>query len=533
MQNLQLLQRVRLVAIVLLILAVVLRFAHLDRKVYWHDEAYTSLVITARPGEYFSDELFQHRLVSPDDVLAYQRFSPDLSLTDMLVRKGTQDAQHPPIYYLLLRFWAQLWGTTPAVTRGFSALLSLLIFPAVYWLCLELFESRLSGWVAIALFAVSPFHLVYGQEAREFGFWTVLALVSSALLLRAMRWSTWRSWVWYGLSMVGAFYTGLFSIGIAAGHVAYVLLVDSGNRLRLPWRLGQRTWFCLTTLLAVALLFAPWMYFILAGRTAVGGTTSWSSVSLPLLISMQVTVLNFSRSFFDVNAGLRYPLIYAVALPILALQGYAVYVCRAAPKRVGWFVLTFGGCTALMLGLPDLLFGGQRFTVTRYLIACVVSLELAVVYLLSTYFTATQRWKSRFAMGAFSLLIALGVLSGGVYIKANTWWNKVLSTNYHQVAGVINGSDRPLVIADAYSYYPVSVISLSYLLSPEVRLLLLPPVGDPPSAVELPTEAQTVFLFNLPEGFRQRLGSEYQRDFTLTFQDPWNQIWQSNAPSVL
>jgi len=531
-ENARLLQTVRLIAIALLTLAVCFRFANLDHKVYWHDEAYTSTVITARPGKYFSEDLFQNRLAKPADLLAYQQFVPDLTLGDMVVRKGTEDVQHPPVYYVLLRFWAQLFGTAPVVTRSFSALLSLLMFPAVYWLCLELFESSLSGWVAIALFAVSPFHLVFGQEVRQFGFWTVLTLVCSALLLRSIRSPSWRNWALYGVSMVVACYTALFSLGMAIGHFADVLVIDTENRFfKLPPRLGKRTIFCLITLLLVGLFFIPWMYFVVMSRNTFSATTSWTSISLPLLNYLQVLSFNFSRSFVDFNSRFSDSDAYVLAVPILFLQIYAVYVtCRTAPKKVWWFILTLVGTTALMLGLPDLLLGGQRLTVIRYPIVCYVGLQLAVVYLVSTYLTASQPWKSRFAKVIFSVLIVLGILSCGVYAQANTWWNKDVNSNYHQLASVINQSDRPLIIADAFSYYPVSLISLSYLLKPETQFLLLPAVGDSFSVQSIPEDAQTLFLFNLPEVFRQQFESRYQKELTLAFQDPWNEVWKNSSP---
>ncbi|MGD1907456.1 MAG: glycosyltransferase family 39 protein [Leptolyngbyaceae cyanobacterium] len=523
---------IRWIAIALLILATIFRFAHLDRKVYWHDEAYTSMVITARPGRYLSEDLFQHRVVKPTDLLAYQDFVPDLTLKDMVVRKGIEDVQHPPLYYVLLRFWAQLWGTNPAITRGFSALLSLLLFPALYWLCRELFTTPISGWVAIALFAVSPFHLVFGQEAREFGFWTALMLVSSALLLRATRLSSWRNWVLYGLSMVAAAYTALFSVCIAIGHFAYVLGTDTDNRLGRSPQVGQRTLFCFGTLGLVAVLFLPWVYFIIAANKALGGTTSWTAVPLPFLTSLQASAFNFSRSLVDFNFGFDNAIAYGLALPILALQGYAFYqLWRTAPRKTGWFIVTFTGATALFFGLPDLFLGGQRFTVTRYLIPCFVGLQLAVVYLLSSFLTARPNWKPRFATLTFSLLIVLGVLSCGVYSQANTWWNKALSSNYHQVAELINGAEAPLIVTDAFSYNPASMISLSYLLEPETQFLLLPRVEESFTVKDLPTNVETIFLFNLPETFREQFEARYPVNFSPVFQDPWNEIWESTSPS--
>ncbi|MBW4471692.1 MAG: glycosyltransferase family 39 protein [Stenomitos rutilans HA7619-LM2] len=515
-------------SIALLVLAVCFRVIHLDRKVYWHDEAYTSMVITARPGNYLSRGLFQNTVVKPADLLAYQHFVPTLSLTDMIARKGVEDAQHPPLYYILLRFWAEVWGTSPTVTRGFTALLSLLLFPAVYWFCVELFESSLVGWIAIALFAVSPFQLVYAQEAREYGLWTILSLASSTLLLQAIRSPSWRNWVLYGVSMVTTLYTALFAVWLAVGHFFYLLVVDEGNQLmKLPWRLGKRTVLFVITLLVVGLLFMPWAYFVTTSGGLLESSTSWITVPLPLIDSIQSTIFNFSRSFVDFNFELSNPVAYGFAIPVLMLQGYAIFVlCRHASRRIWWFMLTFVGSTALAFGLPDLLSGGQRFTVTRYIIPCFVGLQIAVAYLLAIYLTRLQRWKMQAATLVFSLLLTMGVASSSVYIQSNTWWNKVLNANYEQVAAIVNGSDRPLIVTDAFGYNPASMISLSYLLKPDAQFLLLPPVGNAFSLKTLPQDAHNIFLMNLPEVFRRQFIAKYQRSLTPIFQDSWNELWK-------
>lgn len=525
----QQLRWMRWIAIALVVLALCFRLTGLDRKVYWHDEAYTSLVITAHPGKYFREDLFQNRLVTASDLLAYPQLSPELTWTDMLVRKGTEDVQHPPLYYGLLRLWAELWGVNPTVTRGFSAMLSLLMFPAVYWLCVELFASQFTGWVGVALFAASPFQLVFAQEAREFGFWAVLAVVSSALLLRAVRVPSGRNWGWYGLSMVAAFYTGLFSLGIAIGHFLYVGFVDSENVLfQRPLRLGKRTVRCGGTLLLVSLAFIPWIYFIVTARENLETTTEWIAISLPMLTYWQSLIFNFSRSFIDFNADFSDSLAYVLAIPILMVQAYAMYLLyRTTPRRVWGLIFAIVGSTALMLGLPDLVLGGQRLAVTRYPIACYVGLQLAVVYLISKALTEGKRWKVRLAQGGLSLLIVLGVLSCGVYAQANTWWNKSVNANYAQLAELINRSDRPLIVADSDSYYPVSLISLSYLLKPETQFMLLPLVRKSFSYQPLPTNAKTIILLNLPEGFRHQFESWHHKELRLVFQDPWNKAWEA------
>jgi uncharacterized membrane protein len=279
------------------------------------------------------------------------------------------------------------------------------------------------------------------------------------------------------------------------------------------------------------LLFTPWAYFVVTSGGLLGGTTSWIAVPLPLLVSVQSTIFNFSRSFVDFNFEFSHAIAYGFAIPMLALQIYAMYVlCRHTPRRIWWFMLTFIGSTALAFGLPDLLSGGQRFTVTRYIIPCFLGLQLAVAYLLATALAALQRWKVRVATLGFSLLICLGIASCSVYVQSNTWWNKVLNSNYHQVAAIVNGSDRPLIITDGFGYNPASMISLSYLLKPDAQFLLLPAVGTSFPIQTLP-QGHNIFLLNLPEVFRHQFEAKYQQQLVPIFQDPWNELWKVQQQS--
>lgn len=531
-QSSQSLRWVRLVAIALLVLGVFFRFSNLGAKVYWHDEVFTSLAITGQPEQYFTEDLFQDRLARPEDLLFYQRFESGVSLREMLIRKGTTDVQHPPLYYVLLRFWAQLVGTTPAIVRGFSALLSLLMFPAVYWLCLELFESQLSGWIALALFAVSPVHLVYAQEARQFGIWIALALFCSALLLRALRVPSRLNWVLYGLSMLVSFYTALFSACIALSHVAHTLLLDPDNRFdKIPPYLGKRTLYCCLALLAKAILFLPWTYFIITAREALDATLDWTSIALPFLLNVQISIFNFSSAFVDLHPDNT--IAYVFVVPVLVLQGYALYsLLQNAPKRVWIFIFTFFGGTAAIFGLPDLFLGGQRFIVHRYLLPCIVSLQLAVVYLLTTCLSADRRsWKFNLGRSAFIFSIVLGIFSCGAYARADTWWNKTLNYNYPQLAERVDASDRPLIISDSRGYHPESLVSLCYLIRPQTQLLLLSPKTASLPVSAIPGTVKTIYLFNLPASFQQELESRTQETATPILQDPWNNILEIRWPA--
>jgi uncharacterized membrane protein len=158
----------RFFIVILLAIGIFFRFVNLDKKVYWHDETYTSLRVSGYNVEQVSRKLFNSQEISIKDLQKYQRPNPETSAIDTIKGLAKEEPQHPPLYYAIARFWAQWFGSSPTAMRSLPVLFSLLVFPCIYWLCLELFESSIVGWVAVGLIAVSPIFIRYAQEARQY-----------------------------------------------------------------------------------------------------------------------------------------------------------------------------------------------------------------------------------------------------------------------------------------------------------------------------------------------------------------------------
>lgn len=202
--------------IVLISLGIFFRLAHLDHKIYWYDEAFTSL----RSAGYTEAEVVQHfansGVVPVSELQQYQHPPSSRHLTDTLHSLATEDTQHPPLYYTLAHFWSRWLGSSIADLRLLPALLGLLGLPAIYWLAQELFlhtrafSTPFPVWLAIGLFAISPFQVIYAQESRQYSLWATLTLVSTAMLLRSMRLSTPWNWLIYALTVAASLYMFLF-----------------------------------------------------------------------------------------------------------------------------------------------------------------------------------------------------------------------------------------------------------------------------------------------------------------------------------
>jgi uncharacterized membrane protein len=495
----------RFLLIVVLLLGVFFRFVNLDQKVYWGDETLSSARISGYTADEIIQTLYTGREISVEELQKYQRPNTDRNLSDTLKVLATEAPNHPPLYYLMARFWEQAFGSTLAIKRTLPALISLLGFPALYWLCLELFGSSLTGGIALALVAVSPLHVLYAQEVREYSLWTVSVLLTSASLLYALRVNTKRSWSLYGLSFAIALYSHLFAGLVAIVQGIYVLIIE---RIRWSKRLKA---YLLASMAGVA-MFLPWLVIFLNNESQASKKWGWVIQNLPSLSFYQRWVTNLVRGFFDVQLGsddpfdvplgFEQPITYLI-IPIWLLTVYSIYfLVRHTPKEVWLFVLLLMVSTTLPLVLPDLISGGRRSTIPRYLIPTYLGIQLAVAYLLSTKLSAvaTSIWQQNLWRFITVALLSCGVVSCVFIAQSDTWWTKYTEYYNTQVAKIINQSPSPLVCSE--TNYD-RILSISHLLDPKVRLQLVEsPLLDPKVRLRLlenPEEVAEMPKEKLPE----------------------------------
>jgi uncharacterized membrane protein len=505
---------------------ILFRWINLDKKVYWHDEVYTSLEITAHTRSELVKNEFVGKEVSVADLQKYQQMDLNRNVWQAIRFLGTEDNQHPPLFYVLTRYWVMLWGNSITTTRSIAVLFSLLVFPCLYGLCWQLFRSPLTGWVAIALMAVSPFNLLYAQEAREYSLWTVMVLLSGMLLLRAMKSSNWQSWSLYTLSLVISFYACLLSVMVAAWHGVYVLFNNQIYTLSITgFRLTRKTIAYLISMAIALTAFTPWFYFIFTNFTNLQASTGWTNLPQPLSTLANIWIYNFSRIFVDVGFDPfrnNNPLAYLLIVPVLLLEVCAVYfVCRKMPKEVWTFLLTLIASTTITFILPDLLLGGQRSSTARYMIPSFLGILIAVAYLLAEGISALNRTRRYLWQPLTGIIISAGIVSCLLILKADTWWHKVMSYHHPEIAQIINQSDRPLVISDAYAVNPGNIVSLSYLVDEKTTFFLMPEVSK---ELKIPTVSPSftdIFFLDLPDFFREEFEQQYQSNIIPVVDTLW------------
>jgi uncharacterized membrane protein len=504
--------------IILLILGIYFRFFNLTTKVYWHDEVYTSFYISGYQPSEWESALFSNQIITVEDIQKYQHLDPQKSLKDVLQVLEVYNPHHPPLYYIILHFWAKTFGDSVAVLRSFSGWMSLLALPAIYGLSLELFAVSFVGLWVIVLLTISPFFVLYAQEAREYAFWTVIIILSNWALLRAIRFTDnnssnlrrYLAWVFYGITLSLGFYTSLFTVLIVFAHSVYMVIYNS-------FRLSKTIVIYSITVIISLTTFVPWIIVFINNYDQYKASTNWARlIKIPPVDVLKTLALNISRIFVDFGGESVPPLAWVLIIIVLGVVGSSFYLlCRTTPLKIWRFILILVMIPILFLVIPDLVWGGVRSLSPRYLIPSWIGIILGVAYLLANQFHKNQKLITVIAV----FILSIGVISDTVNAQSNTSWNKVISYSLPQVATIINQSDSPLLIGNKTSYNPGNIIALSYLLKPSVKLQLL----STETGYIIPKGFPDIFLLSPSDQLREKLEQEQGIKVEFIFGD--NHLW--------
>lgn len=147
---------------------------------------------------------------------------------------------------------------------------------------------------------------------------------------------------------------------------------------------------------------------------------------------------------------------------------------------------------------------------------------MAVAYLLATQLYNGSVSRRGIWHIIMVLIIICGLISSKVSSQAETWWNKGMSYGNPQVAQIINQTTRPLLITDALGNNYGNVFSLSYLLEPKVRFLLM----NNQKISKIPDGFTDVFLLDSSDAWRETIEKKYKLKTDVVYRDEYYSVWK-------
>lgn len=216
------------ILIAIILIGTLLRLWNLTSISLWHDEAFSALLLRYPWAE-------------------------------MMHRIGLD--VHPPLYYIILRFWAALFDESLASLRGFSLLFGVATIPMVYALVKKISANQTAALLSAAFVAINPFQIYYVTEARMYTFGTFLVLLLAYLT------AVWMENIFTDTRIARMTQIGFVLTGSALLYTHYYLvfsLIAAGILLLgtylYHYRLNiKKYWSLVWPVFTIGVLYIPWL----------------------------------------------------------------------------------------------------------------------------------------------------------------------------------------------------------------------------------------------------------------------------------
>ncbi len=289
--------------LIILGFGVFLRFHALDRQSLWDDEMSTLHTISLAPRA-------------------------------QLHRFATYET-HPPLYFLQLKLWRAAHLRSLVKLRANSALWGSLSLLLIFVIGRRYGGDR-AGLMAMALLALSPFHIAYSQEMRPYAFGIAISLAALLALER-------QAWILLGVLWTALLYTHYWGAFVVLAQMTYGCLACQVP----PRRPGGMTSIIISAATA-AILFSFWLPILLRQLSVVDGLGFW--VPAFSLQGLGKTFLAYSGILFNMASWTFYlpGQVWLLGLIGLVFLTALIQGIRQGPKA-GVFWLFIGLLTPWLL----------------------------------------------------------------------------------------------------------------------------------------------------------------------------------------
>ncbi|AZE59553.1 MULTISPECIES: glycosyltransferase family 39 protein [Pseudomonas fluorescens group] len=290
--------------LLIIVMAAAVRFYAITEPYVWHDEAFSVWISSLSP-----EAIWFH----------------------------TGRDVHPPLYYLVLHGWIELFGKTAFSIRTPSAIAGV----ATVALCVVMVRKWVSYRASImagVLLALFPMLVRFSQEARMYALETLFITGATfALACWVERSERYRYGVLYAVLMIAALYTHYYAILAALAHWLYLVIL----RLHPSIRAGYVTslpWWCFNLMIVIA--YVPWLFSLVDllvnySKLKATGATTW--MYMGNTYTLPDTVWRFFMLKSDV--AVFTPVYWVLPITLVLIAGCLLVVDRTQYKLATLLVL--------------------------------------------------------------------------------------------------------------------------------------------------------------------------------------------------
>jgi mannosyltransferase len=226
----------------------------------------------------------------------------------MAVPQIAQHTNQPPFYFLVLRIWIDLFGTSEAALRSLSAIVGVLAVAVVFLVGRSLANQRV-GLIGAFLASISLYLIYYAQDARAYSLLLLLSLSSYWFFIESLKKD--RIW-WYAayfVSTILMLYTHFYGLFIFFSQIL-VFLVFCKKYPAQRWKLGA-------TIITLIVALVPFVLLLKDKMSSIASQGFW--IPKPDFGTLFNTLVSFAGT-----GSTRYVL-FAVFV-ILAIAGITLTI---------------------------------------------------------------------------------------------------------------------------------------------------------------------------------------------------------------
>jgi mannosyltransferase len=335
-----------------------------------------------------------------------------------LIMEGAGGDIHPPLYYVVLKFWRAFFGDREAVLRGLSAICNIATIGLTYVIGRDM-ASRRIGLIAAFLTALAPFAVYYSQEARMYAPLALCAATSTLAQARFLKTPSLRAGSAYALATAAGLWTHYAYpfVMLAQGAWALTALFQSRHDAAARVRLAGYS----IMNIAALMVFAPWL------PVALRQIRGWSVDAQPY--ALPAAAIDAFR-WLVAGRTLETP----PAIPLMILIG-ALALCGIASRkispinRLALIALSFAPLGLLFV------FGLYREAYLKFLLVSVCPLLLLTAIGIDWLADQTARCKPKLALPA-ALTLCTGIAALFLPALQNLYNNPVYARDDYR--GIYN-----------------------------------------------------------------------------------------------
>ncbi len=317
---------------------------------------------------------------------------------------------HPPLYFLLLRFWSQFFGSSVIALRSLSVVIGVATIAAVYQMVRESLRwkgesdgsSQVGGTFAAVLTAIHYLDVGSSRNVRMYVLCVFLSATSSWLLIRALRTETNVAMRWgaYGLSLVALCYTHNFAMLTLAAHLTFVVCGVIAGAVGTAMAVTMRQFGHFLAAVGVSIaLYTPWLPILFQQSHRVQ-TDFW--IPPPTIVSISEVVVAWATgigywdgAFYGTVVGVARNVVVWMAIAVLLfVEGTVVWaVVRGNRAAIFFSFCAFvpWGCAIVLSNLLQ-----RPITLPRYMSFA----HAGMLGLMGTAFVSVRSGSLRFAFAA-------------------------------------------------------------------------------------------------------------------------------------